>query len=356
MITVIVFAVSISPTWAKEPVTPELTLQTAIDNAIANAYRLQVAQYEIDRSKEVRDFINDKVLFIPAEPTPNSNAARTFTNLVQADLAWQSSMRDYTATEDSVAMSTIKAYNEVLQAQENVRLAQLNLENKEWVNKMSIISRQIGMVDNLGSVSAQSDYMTAKNQLSATNKALDDAYQKLNNLIGLWPQDRPVLVDHPQLSPLEVDNLESSVNRAVSRSPAVWMAEQNITFNRLNRSLYDVTDPFNTVPYEAVDIEVDKARVTANDIKNQTRLAVRSFYYTAEQLEKQYSSVQEKLRVAEENLRVVKIKNDVGMTTKTDLLNAEFAVEQAKNELLNIICQHQLMAIAFEKPWAYAMQ
>ena len=61
----------------------------------------------------------------------------------------------------------------------------------------------------------------------------------------------------------------------------------------------------------------------------------------------------ESIRLAGENLRVAKVKFDVGIATKTDVLNAELALEQARQGLLEIESQHEILKMAFKKPWAY---
>ena len=57
-------------------------------------------------------------------------------------------------------------------------------------------------------------------------KEVDKAYQELNNLIGLKPEDRPILAESIEFAPLEVDDLESTITRIMEGNPAIWLAEQ----------------------------------------------------------------------------------------------------------------------------------
>lgn len=356
LITLFTFVLSLVPVqaWAKEPATPELTMDMAIERALAQSDSLQISKHDLDRAEEVRDFVADKVEFIPAGPVPSSNAEKTIVSLTQSDIAYNMAKRSYKATEDTVVMSVYQAYNSIIQAQEKVRVAELNVKNKDWLKRMAFIGKMVGTVDSMGMVQAETNYIAAKNSLEAAQKALDDAYQKFNQLVGLWPEDRPVLVDMPEIKPLEVGDLDTEVSRIVDASPTVWLAEQKVDLAKLTKRLYDFTDPSRSEPYEAKKIDVEKAEITASDTKDQMYKLVRTLYYTAKQLEEQNSAARESVRQAEESLRVAKIKFDVGMATKADLLNAELALAQARQTVLDTAAQHEVLAYAFYRPWAYA--
>ncbi|MGB9905653.1 MAG: TolC family protein, partial [Desulfotomaculales bacterium] len=112
--------------WAKEPATPELTLQQAVEKALAASKSLKNAEYEVERTEEVRNSAADKVKYIPApQSNPDPVAAASFTGLVSADLQWQMAKKSYDLTVDTITAAVTSAYYAVLQAQENVRVAEM---------------------------------------------------------------------------------------------------------------------------------------------------------------------------------------------------------------------------------------
>ncbi|OPZ72220.1 MAG: outer membrane channel protein [Firmicutes bacterium ADurb.Bin456] len=338
---------------AREPLTPELTLEAAVERALVTNNSLKKAQKDLERAEEVKDYLADKVDFIPSGPVPSSNAESVFLNLTQAEISRNMARRNYKASEDAVVLSVHQAYYEILKSQEKVSVAESTLKNRQWLKQVVYAGQRVGTVDILTVIQAETSWTGAKTSLEAARKALADAYQKFNQMTGYEPEDRPVLVDRPKLVPLEVKNLDVEINAIVTSSPTLWSAEQGVELAKLTKRLYDFTNPGAGEPYEVKDIDLQKAEVTAGDVRDQMAKQLRTMYYTAKQLEEQYSGVVEGTRLAGENLRVAKVKFDVGVATKTDVLNAELALEQARQGLLEIECQHEILKMAFKKPWAY---
>lgn len=354
--TLLLLVLTIFPVqaWSREPVTPEMTLQMAVEKALANSDALKNSKSDIKRAEEVRDFLGDKLDFVPNGPVPSSGVEKTYFGITQSYINYNMSKRNYKVTEDTVAMSVYQAYNGIIQAREKVSVAELNVKNKDWLERMAFAGKRVGTVDSMGMIQAETNYTAAKNSLEAAQKSLDDAYQKFNQLVGLWPEDRPVLSDMPEITPLNITDLDVEVSRVVDSSPAVWLAEQKVDLADLTMRLYDFTESGRTEPYKAKEIDVDKAKVTAGDTRDQTFKLVRTIYYSAKQLEEQNAAALETVRQAEEALRVAKVKYDVGMATKADLLNAGLALAQARQTVLDTAAQHEVMVYAFYKPWAYA--
>lgn len=349
----IIIFILVPAAMAKEPSSPEMTVQQALEKAIVNSRSLQTAKDDIDRAYEVRQFYSDKVNYIPSgESSPG--VERTFTSAVSNDINWQMAKRSYAAQEDSVAMQVYKAYDNLLQDMEKVKVNELLLKNADWKRRMADVSYKVGVLDMMGLVQANSNLSKAKSDYEASKKALADDYQIFNQLVGLWPEDRPILVDRPVFKKLIIDNLDAEVERAVESSPSVWLKDQSIDLAKLTLELFDLTNPAKSEPYTAKEIDVEKAKIAAKDKKEQTRQLVRTIYYKMVQLEDQYTSTQEKIKLSDEALRVARIKYDVGMATQGDVYTAEANLAQDRKSLLDISSQCEILSIAFRKPWTYA--
>ena len=177
-------------------------------------------------------------------------------------------------------------------------------------------------------------------------KALDDAYQKFNQMVGLLPQDRPVLVDSPELSPLEVSDL-MLVNAIVTSSPRQAVRRAAVELAKLTKRLYDFTNPSAGEPYKAKGDRPEKAEITAGDVEQMAKQLRRCI--TAKQLEEQYAGIVESYAWPRRALRVAKVRFDVGIATKTDVLNAELALNRQAG-LLEIESQHEILKMAFKSP------
>jgi outer membrane protein TolC len=346
------FGFSSPQAWAaKEPATPEFTLEQAIEKAMANSETLKSSDYDVERGYEVRQYVGDKLVWTPLESS-GTEADSAFRNLMSSDLNWRSAKRTYEAQEDSLVMQTYKLYFGLQQAINNVRVAEIQAGSAEWQYRVSAATYRVGMLNSLGLLQADATLTTSKSNLESANKALEDAYQKFNQLVGLWPEDRPVLVEKPVFNEVKIDNLDFEVAKALAASPSVWLAQQKIDLAKINLNLYNFNNA--SEPYIAKEIDVTKTEIAAEDTTEQMEKLVRTLYYTIKQAEEQYAVAQDSVKTAEESFRVTKIKYDIGMATLAEVRAAEAALAQAEKSVADLTYSHEIFEYAFQKPWAYA--
>lgn len=355
MLTVMVFAVILmaAPALARESATPSLTLQQAVEMAKAQSETIRNDRYEIERGELVNDSAALKMLFAPTSPT-TITARSYFLSYKQSGIDLEMSERSYVADLDTLVMQTLQSYNSVLQGMEAVDVAKAQLKTAEWNYRVAVVSKQVGILNSLDFIKAGAALFQAGANLSIANKSLDDNYQKFNQSVGLWPEDRPVLVDEPIFEKITIENLETEVERAVGKSPTVWLMQRQVDLADISRRLYNLAGTSSIEPYETKKIDVEMAELSAVQTEEQVRILVRSIYYRAVQLEDQYDSAQESVKVADETLRVARIKYEVGMVAKGEVLTAEANLETAQQSLLSIVTQHQALSLAFSKPWSYS--
>lgn len=349
---ILAFGFAGAQAWAaKEPASPEFTLEQAVEKAKANSQTLKSMKYDIERGYAVRQYVGDKLDFTPLEAS-GTEADTVFKSLMSADLNWRTAKRSYEAQEDTIVMQTYKIYYGLLQAIEDVKVAESQLENADWQHRVAAANYRVGLLNKMGMLEADAALAGAKANLEAANKALEDNYQKFNQLVGLWPEDRPVLVDKPSFNVVEIDNLDFEVAKAKAASPSIWLAQQKIDLAKINLNLYSFNNA--SEPYVAKQIDVTQTEIAVQDAAEQMDKLVRTLYYTIKQSEEQYASAQDSVKTAEESLRVVKVKYDVGMATLAEVRAAEAALAKAEKSLFDLACQHEILALAFQKPWAYA--
>jgi len=197
-------------------------------------------------------------------------------------------------------------------------------------------------------------YEAALKQKTLAAKALDDAYVKLNSLIGVPKETRFALIDEPQFKPFDKDEneLENDIVYVVSNSNAVAMAEDQVKLKRLDVDLY--TYNAGSTPYKASEIDVRTAANEVQDTKKKLSDGMRSIYYSIKQLEDQYKSLTINLSNAEETLKMAQVKYDAGVGIKADVVAAELAVANYKKQIFDTLIQLDNLKLAYEKPWVAA--
>lgn len=329
--------------FAKEPATPEFTLNDAIECALKQSEDIKSAEVNIDKSWEQREDAADNVNYTPTftgggPVLPEVEAA--FSGLVKADLAWRVKKKDLDAKEEQVALNTYKAYVGILQAKEAVDNAKITLARDEKLLLNARTSQRVGLVALTDIVGAEAKVNASRAALAAAQESLDKAYITFNRLVGLWPVDRPVLADKIEFSLLQADVIDAEAERAVENSKDIWKLEQNITIEKLDLD-------FLTLSYDVEKKDVESAKITLEGAKKATREATYSLYKDIKALEETQVGLASKVRVAEEALRVANVKFNAGMITKTDLVVAEATLAEAQKALQDVTYQHANLKASF---------
>lgn len=334
----------------KEVATPELNLNQAIGLALSNSKSIQKAEKEIDRTKELRDDKTSQLDFIPKMPgTPYTEIP--VAQMLTADLQWRMSKRSYTSEEDKVALDTCKKYWDVQVAQDKLQLAEVNAQRARRQLMDAQAGYQAGTAHEVILMGAEAQDRGAQAQLASAKNELNKSYVSFNQLIGLWPEDRPVLTEEVAFQPLQVASLNHEVARVLNDCPSVWLLERKAVMQEYLQDMMYYTGEYR--PYKAREIEVDQARLEAASGKELFENVTRSIYYGVKSLEEAYAGTMQEVTTRERELQDAQLKYEVGMATQFEVKAAEAQLADAKSRAFAYAAQHAYMKLAFEKPWAY---
>jgi outer membrane protein len=339
------------PVVAKEPAHPEISLNQAIGLALQHSEGVKKAEKEIDRTEEWRDYRGEQLGFIPTASPGSSFIEIPWAQMLTADLQWRMSKKQLTAEQDTVALDTCKKYWDILSAQEKVKSGQAALDSAMKQLQNARAGYQAGMITKSVLIGAEAKYKAAQASLEAAKNELDTGYTAFNRLVGLWPEDRPVLTDTVEFNNLEIASLDYEVTKVLEDCPTVWLAQERVTLQGYLEDMMFYTGEYS--PYKARKAETEQAQLDAINTKKAFKQITRSLYYGVMSLEEGYAGALEGVRAAEENLRVVKARYDVGMATRSEISEAEQTLSDAQTRAFDLACQHAYMKLAFKKPWAY---
>jgi len=333
-----------------------LTYKQAFEAALKNSIAYKNAQADIERSEEVRNKAAENFFFTPigtGNGPDDALAASMAIGVARADVAWQMAKKQLSVEGDKLAYNVLKAYQEILKKEQEKEFADLGLKRARKQAEITNFKYVSGMVSQFEQDQAQNTLREEIKKAEAAAKALTDARQKLNSLLGVSEDKVYELLDKPKLVKLDMDEegLGVHINRMTSDSTAAWLADQNVKLAEMTLNLYVFNDPSNPNPYRAVQIDLDKARNAAADTKKQLADSTRALYYNIKQLEDQYEILQTNLAKAEDSLKVLRLRYDLGMATESELLDAEYQVAQLKNNLYSLAIQHEQLKTAFAMPW-----
>ncbi|QYY42537.1 TolC family protein [Aneurinibacillus thermoaerophilus] len=359
--TALLFPLSL-PVYAAETTlvvqSQSLTYEQALERAFNASIPLKNAGDEIDRSFEIRQNLGSGIQYYPVGVGngPKDEMVRAQAKgVVQADMAWRISKRKYDLEKDNIIYSVKTAYNNVLKAQKQKELAEANAKNQEVQKNVAFYKASEGALSQYELSQEEGKYNSALKQKVAAEKALDDAWTKLNALIGASQEARFALVDEPQFKPFDKSetDLENDITFIVSNSDAVAMAEEQVKIQRMDVDLYTYNAGSPT-SYKAEEIDVRKAANQVEDTKKNLADGMRSIYYSIKQLEEQYKVLTIELKKAEETLKMAQVRYDTGVGIKADVTAAELAVADKKKKIFDTLIQLDNLKLAYEKPWVAA--
>jgi outer membrane protein TolC len=210
------------------------------------------------------------------------------------------------------------------------------------------------MISQYDKTAAEVQYQAAQNSLNTARQSLDNAFLTLNQLIGLDPGESPTLLDKPAFETLEPVNMDEKIAKTLNASPSVWLAEQAAKIAETQLDLYDFTYQGQD-PYEVKEVDVSKAKLSAQDAKEQMSQFIRTLHNNLLTMEQGYASLQEAVRLAQEDLRIKKLKHEIGLATRTEVQAAELALQAQQKSLDALAFQHEAWKLVFDKPWTFSV-
>ena len=94
------------------------------------------------------------------------------------------------------------------------------------------MDNQLGGASQYQVEQANQGYAQAQTNLSTAEANLTTAYQQFDQLVGLTPDDQPVLTDQPSFAPLAIGSLDAEVSQVLAESPSILKAQDTVTADK----------------------------------------------------------------------------------------------------------------------------
>jgi len=327
-----------------------ITLSQAVEMALSYSKSIKQIQYDIERGQEVRESIASKVKYIPAGQTDPA-VAKAYTGLIAADMKLQMTKKNLEMEKDKIVLNVFDKYTAVLAANNDFNLAELELK-KAWTDyQIAQISYSMGAASQSQLKQAEHLYKTSELSCELAQKKLDKAYEEFNSIVGLKLDEKPILVDDIEYTAFEITDLKHEVTRIIDGSPAIWLAEQQVDLYEVTLRLHNWADP-TSEPYKAKEIDVNKAKVSVADSKEELRNGLYNLHNEIMQLQDKYEMAAQAVNMTQEDFRIKELQYQLGMLSKQEYLAAQLALTEAETNFNNIKYAHEYLKQAFYKPWA----
>lgn len=330
---------------------PLLTIEDAVAKAQADNLSIRQAQLSIKQNEEEQEQAQEELEYIPigtGNGEEDQAIRNSYTSTQKAYINLRSSEKQLEVEKESVEYNVKEAYYDIIQAEKNLKIAELTLEQAETEKDIIQEKEKVGKASGADVTDALKKWQEAQTDLQTKKQNVSDAYEALNQLMGNTLNKRYTLEYDLQFEKLEDDDVDYQVARLLSDSTSVWLAEQNINLAELslNNFVFNVGKS-----YRSQELEVDKAEFELAGTKQQLEMKIRSVYSTIKQLENQYAAFEASLQKGKETQEIIKTKYEYGLATALELEQANLDVKKMEQQLFTTLVQHELAKIVYEKPW-----
>lgn len=325
-----------------------LTMEEAQELALKNSYALKNIEVHVDRTEELRYQASNHVTH-----TRNSGddalALGALLGLLNQDAQLEMARKQVELTEEGIAFQVRATFDDLIIKENEINISDMVIKNKEAQLKILRIKAENGTESQFNLTMEQSALKEEKLKKEKLLQELDDAYIKLNNLIGKKETDRYPIVHNVDLEWLKSINIDNHIQRLINDNPRVWLKEQEINIKQRAVDLYVYNS--NSDPYRVKEIDVQTARYELASMKQDIDKDTRSRLNQMQQLETQYAILETNVAKAKQALELTRAQYDAGMAIDIQLEDAELALDQLESQKLSMAISYEQLKTLLYKPW-----
>lgn len=327
-----------------------------LNKALANSRELKKAEFEVERTESMRDNAKDMSNYIPLGNPPGpgmeADANQTYQMFKGQDFQHRMAKKQVDITKDTLAYNLKNAYYDVLESEDNKKIAKLAVDVESQNYKHAGLKYTQGLVSELEKKQAERNYEEAKKKYDMAVKELEKKYEKLNDFAGIDVKARYALKDDLAFQPIAQEDVDVHIRSVIAESPVIWALEQKIDLADLGLKLYVFNAGLES--YDVKEINIKKAEIDLNSAKQTYDQSLRNLYTSLNQLKDQYETNKIALDKAKDDLRVAKVNVELGKMLPIDVQKATLQLEKTKKQLRDTIRNYNIRAMAYEKLWIAA--
>ena len=331
-------SLALLPASAEETEELQLTLQDAAERAYRVSFDLRRAKVERDKARLEKQIATDALRDSYVYLTPEFEEDHR--RVVLAALNYHTKMGGEEAAKDGLDVMVVDKYSKLLSVQEEVEKARKELTLEDWNYSRALVSFRLGATSAAQVDLARTALDAKRSALAQVESKLDKTYEEFNILVGLAPERRPKLVTEISFEPLEIQSIVTEINRAIDSSNDLYALGKFVQIQRLElRSFF--------LDLDLQEKEVSLAELNEAELRRELQNQVRLFYQDILALEELIDSARIGLDAAEKALRIARVYYDVGLSVRSDLLQAELDAAAARQRVTDLEYSHYAATAAY---------
>lgn len=255
---------------------------------------------------------------------------------------------NYKAELNQIESETINLYYGVLQAAENLRIAEENLTNQKTILANTQKKYKLGTVAKIDTLTAETAVLTAENEVASAETMLNTAKMNFNMLLGYDLMQKVVLTDTLKMVEAPKMTLTEAVESAVNQRNEIKGVTFATEIQEILLKSLKYRYPENSSTYLNQQTAFLQAQKTAEDAPTQIEMEIRIKYMELADKKQAVDVAKATLANAKEGYRLATITYNAGMNTVTDVQEAQIRAFRAGQGVAKAISDYDLAVYEFE--------
>ncbi|MCI8703816.1 MAG: TolC family protein [Anaerotignum sp.] len=237
----------------------------------------------------------------------------------------------------------------ILSQEDNLELLKKNMELQQKLYKQGKTKYQLGLISKFDLDKLETETNNLADSITLVESALEQIYTQFNSLLGESPEKRYQLVYDVSYEPFTLSQtMDQYINGKVNASNTLKILELNVESAKFKKNYL----PESSTGSEANqnNLSYDQAKRSLKTSKDDFALAIRNGYNAILQKETEYATAQAALKQAEADYHKAEVNYQAGNITALTLEQAQMGVDKAKNEIQQVVYDHDLAIFNFQNP------
>ena len=339
---------------AEENILPELTYEAALEKAKKHSPDLRDIADTAEFLQKTKEDLWDRVGYFDSPDYDyqrwvndgwymvTSSAFSTTTSMKQnsygeaiTKLGLEAGVKNYFIT--------------ILSQEDNLELLKKNMELQQKLYKQGKTKYQLGLISKFDLDKLETETNQLADSITLVESALEQIYTQFNSLLGESPEKRFQLVYDVSYEPFTLNQtMDQYINGKVNASNTLKILELNVESAKFKKNYL----PESSTGSEANqnNLSYDQAKRSLKTSKDDFALAIRNGYNAILQKETEYATAQAALKQAEADYHKAEVNYQAGNITALTLEQAQMGVDKAKNEIQQVVYDHDLAIFNFQNP------
>lgn len=339
---------------AEENILPELTYEAALEKAKKHSPDLRDIADTAEFLQKTKEDLWDRVGYFDSPDYDYQRWVNDGWYMVTSSAFSTTTSMKQNSYGEAVTKLGLEAgvknyFITILSQEDNLELMKKNMELQQKLYKQGKTKYQLGLISKFDLDKLETETNNLADSITLMESALEQIYTQFNSLLGESPEKRYQLVYDVSYEPFTLNQtMDQYINGKVNASNTLKILELNVESAKFKKNYL----PESSTGSEANqnNLSYDQAKRSLKTSKDDFALAIRNGYNAILQKETEYATAQAALKQAEADYHKAEVNYQAGNITALTLEQAQMGVDKAKNEIQQVVYDHDLAIFNFQNP------